>query len=94
MLRLVLMDWSWLDGMIKKFGFQQVDDIRGMFRFVGALVCGLHPSKITVSDGAVDFTYTVEDKEVKRSYALERSDGKIVAFTNPDGTRTEVLRNG
>lgn len=88
------MDWSWLDGMIKKFGFQQVDDIRGMFRFVGALVCGLHPSKINVSDGAIDFTYLVEDKEVKRSYALERSDGKIVAFTNPDGTRTEVLRNG
>ena len=80
--------------MLKKYGFEQVDDIRGMFRFVGALVCGLHPSKISVSDGAVDFTYTVENNEVTRSYALERSDGKITAFTNPDGTRTEVLRNG
>lgn len=80
--------------MIKKFGFQQVDDIRGMFRFVGALVCGLHPSKISVSDGAIDFAYAVGDKEVKRSYALERSGGKIVAFTNPDGARTEVVRNG
>ena len=80
--------------MIKKFGFKQLSDIVGIFRFDGALVCGLHPSKISVSDGAIDFTYTVEDKEVKRSYALERSDGKIVAFTNPDGTRTEVLRNG
>lgn len=80
--------------MIKKFGFQQVDDVRGMFRFVGALVCGLHPSKISVSDGAIDFAYTVGDKEAVRSYSLERSDGKITAFTNPDGTRTEVLRNG
>ena len=82
------MDWSWLDGMIKKFGFQQVDDIRGMFRFVGALISGLHPSKITVSDGAIDFVYN----GVTRSFALERSGGKIVAFTNPDGTRTEVVR--
>lgn len=80
--------------MIKKFGFQQVDDIRGMFRFVGAVVCGLHPSKISVSDGAIDFTYTVGEKEAVRSYALERSNGKIVAFTNPDGTRTEVLHSG
>ena len=83
------MDWSWLDGMIKKFGFQQVDDIRGMFRFVGALISGLHPSKITVSDGAIDFVYG----SAVRSFSLERSGGKIVAFTNPDGTRTEVVRS-
>ena len=82
------MDWSWLDGMIKKFGFQQVDDIRGMFRFVGALICGLHPSRITVSDGSIGFTYG----SAVRSFSLERSGGKIVAFTNPDGTRTEVVR--
>ena len=87
------MDWSWSEDMLKKFGFEQVDDIRGMFKFDGALVCGLHPTKINVSDGAIDFTYTVEDKEIKRSYALERSGGKIVAFTNPDGTRTEVVRS-
>ena len=66
----------------------------GFWGFDGVLLSGLHPSKINVSDGAIDFTYLVEDKEVKRSYALERSDGKITAFTNPDGTRTEVLRNG
>ena len=84
------MDWSWLVDMIKKFGFEQVDDIRGMFRFVGALICGLHPSKITVSDGAIDFAYG----SAVRSFSLERSGGKIVAFTNPDGTRTEVQRNG
>ena len=76
--------------MIKKFGFQQVDHIRGMFRVVGAVVCGLHPSSIAISDGAIDFAYG----NVTRSYALERSDGKIVAFTNPDGTRTEVLHSG
>ena len=82
------MDWSWLVGMIKKFGFEQVDDIRGMFRFVGALISGLHPSKITVSDGEIGFTYG----PAVRSFPLERSGGKIAAFTNPDGTRTEVVR--
>ena len=66
----------------------------GFWGFDGVLLSGLHPSKISVSDGAIDFTYVIEDKEVKRSYALERSDGKIAAFTNPDGTRTEVQRNG
>ena len=66
----------------------------GFWGFDGVLLSGLHPTKISVSDGAIDFTYLVEDKEVKRSYALERSDGKITAFTNPDGTRTEVLHNG
>ena len=76
------------------YNFPEHESIDGMYMFEGAICCGLHPSKISVSDGAIDFTYTVEDKEVKRSYALERSDGKITAFTNPDGTRTEVLRNG
>ena len=76
------------------YNFPEHESIDGMYMFEGAICCGLHPSKISVSDGAIDFTYTVEDKEVKRSYALERSDGKIVAFTNPDGTRTEVQRNG
>ena len=80
--------------MLKKFGFKQIADILGMFRFDGALICGLHPSKISVSDGAIDFTYTVGENAVTRSYALERSNGKIVAFTNPDGTRTEVLHSG
>lgn len=66
----------------------------GFWGFDGVLLSGLHPSKISVSDGAIDFKYKVRDKEVTRSYALERSDGKITAFTNPDGTRTEVLKNG
>lgn len=75
--------------MIEKFLIKQVDSIRGMFLFQkAALLSGLHPSSITVSDGTIDFVYG----GVTRSYAVERSDGKIVAFTNPDGTRTEVVR--
>ena len=66
-----------------------VDNIQGMFRFVGALISELHPSRITVSDGGIDFVYG----SAVRSFSLERSGGKIVAFTNPDGTRTEVVRN-
>lgn len=66
----------------------------GFWRFDGVLLSGLHPSKITVTTGAIDFSYTVGNKEFVRSYALERTDGKITAFTNPDGTRTEVLHNG
>ena len=66
----------------------------GFWRFDGVLLSGMHPSKITVTTGAIDFSYTVGNKEFVRSYVLERTDGKITAFTNPDGTRTEVLRNG
>lgn len=76
------------------YNFPEHESIDGMYMFEGAICCGLHPSKISVSDGAIDFAYTVGGKEAVRSYSLERSDGKIVAFTNPDGTRTEVLRNG
>ena len=60
----------------------------GFWRFDGVLLSGLHPSKISVSDGEIGFTYG----NAARSFALERSGGKIVAFTNPDGTRTEVVR--
>ena len=76
------------------YNFPEHESIDGMYMFEGAICCGLRPSKGSVSDGAIDFAYTVGGKEAVRSYSLERSDGKIVAFTNPDGTRTEVLRNG
>ena len=76
------------------YNFPEHESIDGMYMFEGAICCGLHPSKISVSDGAIDFAYTVGGKEDVRSYSLERSDGKIAAFTNPDGTRTEVLHNG
>ena len=72
------------------YNFPEHESIDGMYMFEGAICCGLHPSSIAISDGAIDFTYG----NVTRSYALERSDGKIVAFTNPDGTRTEVVHNG
>lgn len=60
----------------------------GFWGFDGVLLSCMHPSRITVSNGAIDFVYN----GVTRSFSLERSDGKIVAFTNPDGTRTEVVR--
>lgn len=57
----------------------------------GFLLTELHPKKITVSDSAINFDYTVGDKSKTRSYALERdSSGRITAFSHPDGTRTEV----
>ena len=80
-----------IENAIKR-GFKRI--ACGFWRFDGVLLSALHPSSITVSDGAIDFSYTVGGKSVVRSFALERSDSKIVAFTNPDGTRTEVLHNG
>ena len=76
------------------YNFPEHESIDGMYMFEGAICCGLHPSSIAISDGALDLSYTVGANTVVRSYALERSDGKITAFTNPDGTRTEVLHNG
>ena len=67
----------------------------GFFGFEGAaLINGLHPTKITVSDSAITFDYTVGGQAVSRAYALSKSDGKITSFTNPDGTVTEVVRDG
>ena len=80
-----------IENAIKR-GFKRI--ACGFWRFDGVLLSGLHPSSITVSDGAIDFSYTVGGKNVTRSYALERSSGKIPAFTNPVGPRTEVVRNG
>lgn len=58
----------------------------------GFLLTELHPDKITVSDGAINFDYTVGDEVKSRSYALERdSNGRITAFVHPDGSRTEVV---
>lgn len=68
---------------------------RGFFGFEGAaLINGLHPTKITITDTAITFDYTVGGKPVSRAYALTKSDGKITSFTNPDGTATEVVRDG
>ena len=61
----------------------------GFWGFDGVLLSEKHPQKITISNGTIAFSF---DK-VTRSFSLERSGGKIVAFTNPDGTRTEVVRS-
>lgn len=63
-------------------------------KMTGLIVTATHPTKITVTDSTVTFDYTVGGKAVSRSYALAKSDGKIVSFTNPDGTVTEVVHNG
>ena len=68
---------------------------RGFFGFEGAaLINGLHPTKITITDTAITFDYTVGGQAVSRAYALTKADGKITSFTNPDGTATEVVRDG
>ena len=67
-------------------GFRRISC--GFWGFDGVLLSCMHPSKITVSDGEIGFTYG----SAVRSFSLERSGGKIVAFTNPDGFRTEVVR--
>ena len=68
-------------------GFRRV--ACGFWGFDGVLLSCMHPSKITVSNGEIGFAYG----SAVRSFSLERSGGKIVAFTNPDGTRTEVVRS-
>lgn len=53
----------------------------------GLMITTRHPSKISIAESKIDFLFG----NISRSFALERADGKIVAFTNPDGTRTEVV---
>ena len=55
----------------------------GFWGFDGVLLSSLHPTKITVTTGAIDFTYAVKNKEFVRSFTLERTDGKIgqISFT-------------
>lgn len=68
---------------------------RGFFGFEGAaLINSLHPTKITVTDTSITFDYIVDGQPVSRAYALTKADGKITSFTNPDGSVTEVLRDG
>lgn len=76
-----------------KRGFKRL--LFGFWQFDGVLLSGLHPTKITVTDAAITFDYTVSGKAVSRSYGLTRDGNKkITSFTNPDGTATEVLRDG
>lgn len=60
----------------------------------GLVITTVHPTAIAITDSAIDFSYTVGETAVIRSYAITKTDGKITSFTNPDGTITEVLRDG
>lgn len=75
-----------------KRGFKRLDF--GFWQFDGVLLSGLHPTKITATDTSITFDYTVGGQAVSRTYGLTKSDGRITSFTNPDGTATEVLRDG
>ena len=63
-------------------------------KLAGLVVTSKHPSKITIADGGIDFTFEVNGKTVTRSFVLEKTDSKITAFVNDDGTRTEVEYSG
>lgn len=75
-----------------KRGFKRL--LFGFWQFDGVLLSGLHPTKVTTTDTAITFDYTFGGKLVSRAYALTKADGKITSFVNPDGTATEVLRDG
>lgn len=74
-----------------RYGLELLGDY---LKMSGLVFTTVHPSQISIADSGIDFVYKIGDKKITRSYALERTDGKITAFTNPDGTRTEVLHNG
>ena len=81
--------------ILNKYDFTEDEKINGLFRFSGGIHCGLVAKKIIASKTAIKFVYDVDGEEVTRQFDLEcDSSGKITAFTNPDGTRTEVVRNG
>lgn len=58
----------------------------------GFLLTDLHPVKITVSDTALSFEYTVGEATITRSYGLTKSGGKISSVTFHDGHVMEVVQ--
>lgn len=78
------------DKINDRFGLELTGDY---LKMSGLIISTVHPSRISISEGSMVFSHTVSGKDVTLSFALERSGGKIVAFTNPDGTRTEVVRS-
>ena len=93
------MDYNNLIGTMEPLA----DDVNNMFgwhisgewlKLTGLVVTDTHPTSITVTDTSITFDYTVGGKPVSRAYALTKADGKITSFTNPDGSVTEVLRDG
>ena len=77
-----------VDEINDTFGLELTGDY---LKMSGLVITTKHPSKISISEGSIDFSHTVSGKDVVLSFSLERSGGKIVAFTNPDGFRTEVV---
>lgn len=79
------------------------DDVNNMFgwhisgeylKLTGLVVTDTHPASIAITDTSITFDYTVGGQAVSRAYALTKADGRITLFTNPDGTATEVVRDG
>lgn len=63
------------------------------FEVSGFLLTELHPAKVTVSDTALNFEYSVGEATVTRNYGLVKSGGKISSVTFPDGHVMEVVRS-
>lgn len=62
------------------------------FETSGFLLSELHPAKITASDTALSFEYSVGETTITRSYGLVKSGGKISSVTFPDGHVMEVVQ--
>ena len=74
-----------------KYSISEHESIDGLYVIGGAaIVCGLHPTKITISDDAVVFKYG----DVDRSYGLVKSGEKISSVAFPDGHVMEVEHVG
>lgn len=83
----------WEGDNLNKYGFKEDEKIKGLFKFKGGINCELSAKKIIATKSALKFIYDVDGEDVTRQFDLERdSNGKITVFTNPDGTRTEVIR--
>lgn len=81
----------WEGDKLNKYGFTEDENINGLFRFSGGINCDMHPKKIITSKNSIKFFYDSDGKEVIRQFNMERdSNGDIIAFTNPEGVRTEV----
>ena len=63
------------------------------FEVSGFLLTELHPEKVTASDTALNFEYSVGGSAVTRNYGLVKTGGKISSVTFPDGHVMEVVRS-
>ena len=83
----------WEGDKLNKYGFEEDPNIKGLFKFKGGINCERTAKKIIAAKSALKFIYDDDGEDVTRQFDLERdSSKKITAFTNPDGNRTEVVR--